>query len=56
VLVEAWEKECAELTKLGTKKKDLPSKPKLGKKPQLPALDDEEDDVEDEPIEDDGGD
>ncbi|KAF7372315.1 hypothetical protein MVEN_00091700 [Mycena venus] len=54
VLVEAWEKECAGLTELGTKKKDLPSKPKLGKKPQLPAIDDEEEDVEEELMENDG--
>jgi hypothetical protein len=55
VLVEAWEKECAGLTELGTKKKDLPSKPKLGKNPQLPAVDDEEDDVEKEPMEENDG-
>jgi hypothetical protein len=39
VLVEAWEKECTGLIELGTRKKDLSSKPKLGKKPQLPAVD-----------------
>ncbi|KAJ7708478.1 hypothetical protein B0H14DRAFT_3903025 [Mycena olivaceomarginata] len=55
VLVGAWEKECAGLTELGTKKKDLPSKPKLGKNPQLPAVDDEEDDVEKEPMEENDG-
>ncbi|KAJ7840387.1 hypothetical protein B0H14DRAFT_3869489 [Mycena olivaceomarginata] len=55
VLVEAWEKECAGLTELGTKKKDLPSKPTLGKNPQLPAVDDEEDDVEKEPMEENDG-
>ncbi|KAJ6477513.1 hypothetical protein C8R45DRAFT_833358 [Mycena sanguinolenta] len=48
VLVAAWEEECDRLMKLGTKKKDLPSKPKLGKKLQLPAMEDEEDDLEDE--------
>ncbi|KAJ6525391.1 hypothetical protein B0H19DRAFT_1199109 [Mycena capillaripes] len=55
VLVEAWEKECAGLTELGTKKKDLPYKPKLGKKPQLPAVDDEEDDVEEQLMEENDG-
>ncbi|KAJ7209457.1 hypothetical protein C8J57DRAFT_1098537 [Mycena rebaudengoi] len=46
--VGRWETECARLTGLGTKKKDLPAKPKLAKKPQLPVVDDEDDDLDDD--------
>ncbi|KAJ7055425.1 hypothetical protein C8F01DRAFT_994292 [Mycena amicta] len=35
--VREWEAECAELSRLGARKKDLPPKPKLGLKPKLPA-------------------
>ncbi|KAJ6453506.1 hypothetical protein C8R45DRAFT_945042 [Mycena sanguinolenta] len=48
MLVAVWEEECNRLMKLGTKKKDLPSKPKLGKKQQLPTTEEEEDNLEDE--------
>ncbi|CAK5266148.1 unnamed protein product [Mycena citricolor] len=41
--VEAWGQECRELIKGGSWKKDLPVKPKLGKKPQLPQLEDDTD-------------
>ncbi|KAJ6619104.1 hypothetical protein B0H10DRAFT_2371271, partial [Mycena sp. CBHHK59/15] len=51
--VEAWAADCSKLVESGVKKKDLPPKPKLGKKPQLPAVeDDEEDEVEEEPDDD----
>ncbi|KAJ7883672.1 hypothetical protein B0H14DRAFT_2564749 [Mycena olivaceomarginata] len=50
VLVEEWEKECTGLIQLGTSKKDLSSKLKLGRKPQLPAIDDKEDDIEEDEI------
>ncbi|KAJ7707108.1 hypothetical protein B0H14DRAFT_3643855 [Mycena olivaceomarginata] len=50
VLVEEWEKECTGLIQLGARKKDLSSKPKLGRKPQLPAIEDEEDDTEEDEI------
>jgi hypothetical protein len=50
VLVEEWEKECARLIQLGARKKDLSLKPKLGRKLQLPAVDDEEDDIEEDEI------
>ncbi|KAJ7435616.1 hypothetical protein B0H11DRAFT_1937446, partial [Mycena galericulata] len=54
--VETWTKECEALTEGGARKKDLPPKPKLGKKPQVPAAedvdDDEEEEVEDEPMDD----
>ncbi|KAJ7060919.1 hypothetical protein C8F01DRAFT_941240, partial [Mycena amicta] len=33
--VREWEAECAELSRLGARKKDLPPKPKLGLKPKL---------------------
>jgi hypothetical protein len=36
-LVEAWIAGCSRLTELGTKKKDLPPTPKLGKKPKVPV-------------------
>jgi hypothetical protein len=36
------------LLEMGTKKKDLPTKPKLGKKPKVPAADDDESNEEDE--------
>ncbi|KAJ7722553.1 hypothetical protein DFH07DRAFT_783795 [Mycena maculata] len=52
--VEAWEKECEALTKGGARKKDLPPKPKLGKKPQVPAEEDVDDDEEEEESLDDG--
>jgi hypothetical protein len=56
VKLEAWMEECAQLVEGGTRKKDLPPKPKLGKKPQLPVLndagDDDEDEVEEEPMDD----
>ncbi|KAJ7431569.1 hypothetical protein B0H11DRAFT_1941445 [Mycena galericulata] len=51
--VEAWAEECSRLLEGGTKNKDLPPKPKLGKKPQAPVVDDEEDEVEEEPRDDD---
>jgi hypothetical protein len=47
--VEPWTEECTKLLQAGTRKKDLPPKPKLGKKPQIPVIDDEDDDVEEEP-------
>ncbi|KAJ7458280.1 hypothetical protein B0H11DRAFT_1873243 [Mycena galericulata] len=54
--VETWTKECEALTEGGARKKDLLPKPKLGKKPQVPAAedvdDDEEEEVEDEPMDD----
>lgn len=34
--VEVWSAECSKLHDVGVKKKDLPLKPKLGKKPQVP--------------------
>ncbi|KAJ7659791.1 hypothetical protein DFH06DRAFT_1130547 [Mycena polygramma] len=46
--VEAWSLTCSELLNAGTKKKDLPPKPKLGLKPQLPVEEDVEEDEEDE--------
>ncbi|KAJ7765435.1 hypothetical protein DFH07DRAFT_770146 [Mycena maculata] len=49
--VEAWSQECSKLFQEGVRKKDLPPKPKLGKKPTLPAVDDEDDELEDEPDE-----
>ncbi|KAJ7722617.1 hypothetical protein B0H16DRAFT_348353, partial [Mycena metata] len=50
--VEIWSQECSELLAAKTKKKDLPPKPKLGKKPQIPVEEDDEDDLEDEVIDD----
>ncbi|KAJ7751547.1 hypothetical protein DFH07DRAFT_745381, partial [Mycena maculata] len=49
--VEAWSQECSKLFQEGVRKKDLPPKPKPGKKPTLPAVDDEDDELEDEPDE-----
>jgi hypothetical protein len=46
--VEIWSAECEKLVKQGTKKKDLPSKPKLGKKPAVPVIDDEDTEQEDD--------
>ncbi|KAJ7208787.1 hypothetical protein C8J57DRAFT_1151481, partial [Mycena rebaudengoi] len=46
VLVGEWEAECSELLKAGVKKNRLPPKPKLGKKPQLPTVEDDEDEPE----------
>ncbi|KAJ7449377.1 hypothetical protein B0H11DRAFT_1877798 [Mycena galericulata] len=51
--VEEWSTKCSELTAEGVKKKDLPPKPKLGKKPQVPAADGEEEDEEEEPADED---
>lgn len=50
--VEAWSMKCSQLLQNGIKKKDLPPKPKLGKKPVLPVEDNEEDDLEEEQIDD----
>jgi hypothetical protein len=53
--VEAWSQTCLELLAGKTKKKDLPPKPKLGKKPQIPVEEveeDEEEDVDDEVMDD----
>ncbi|KAF8177506.1 hypothetical protein K438DRAFT_1939026, partial [Mycena galopus ATCC 62051] len=50
--VEAWSKTCTELLAAKTKKKDLPPKPKLDKKPQIPVKEDEDDDVDDEVMDD----
>ncbi|KAJ6503611.1 hypothetical protein C8R45DRAFT_818062 [Mycena sanguinolenta] len=52
VEVEIWSAECSKLVGEGVKKKDLPPKPKLGKKPTVPVADDDEDDVEEEPMDD----
>ncbi|KAJ7071839.1 hypothetical protein B0H15DRAFT_793183 [Mycena belliarum] len=41
--VERWEERCAALTAGGTRKKDLPKKPKCTKKPELPKDDANED-------------
>ncbi|KAJ6535732.1 hypothetical protein B0H19DRAFT_963687 [Mycena capillaripes] len=46
--VEVWSTECSKLLEMGTKKKDLPPKPKLGKKPKVPVADDDESDEEEE--------
>ncbi|KAJ7126223.1 hypothetical protein C8R44DRAFT_734109 [Mycena epipterygia] len=46
--VETWTRHCSDLLATGTRKKDHPPKPKLGKKPQLPAEEDDEDEMEDE--------
>ncbi|KAJ6453622.1 hypothetical protein C8R47DRAFT_1083368 [Mycena vitilis] len=45
---EAWSKTCSTLLTAKTKKKDLPPKPKLGKKPQLPVEENVEEDYEDD--------
>jgi hypothetical protein len=50
--VEIWSAECSKLVAEGVKKKDLPPKPKLGKKPTIPVVDDEDDDLEDEVMDD----
>ncbi|KAJ7511036.1 hypothetical protein B0H11DRAFT_1700953 [Mycena galericulata] len=50
--VEKWSAERSKLLEGGVKKRDLPPKPKLGKKPSLPVVDDEEDEVEEERIDD----
>ena len=54
--VEMWSAKCSKLVPGGTKKKDLPPKPKLGKKLQVLAIndgdDDEGDEVEEEPVDD----
>jgi hypothetical protein len=42
VAVQRWEERCAELTRIGTRKKDLLCKPKRAKKPELPKDDDED--------------
>ncbi|KAK7041146.1 hypothetical protein R3P38DRAFT_3453333 [Favolaschia claudopus] len=49
--VENWTSECSKLQETGLRKKDLPPKPKLGKKPKLPVVEDEDEDEEDEPNE-----
>ncbi|KAJ7346192.1 hypothetical protein DFH08DRAFT_701616 [Mycena albidolilacea] len=53
--VDAWATECLRLLALGTKKKDLPVKPKLGKKPKPPVVDEEESEEEEEVNEDGDG-
>jgi hypothetical protein len=50
--VEAWPQTCSELLVAKTKKKDLPPKPKPGKKPQIPVEEDEEEDVDNEVMDD----
>ncbi|KAJ7935049.1 hypothetical protein B0H13DRAFT_1591243 [Mycena leptocephala] len=42
VSVQQWEEKCAELTGMGTRKKDLPRKPKRAKKPELPKDNDDD--------------
>jgi hypothetical protein len=49
--VKVGSAECSWLLRLNTRKKDLPSKPKLGKKPMAPVMEDEESDEEEEPNE-----
>ncbi|KAF8195977.1 hypothetical protein K438DRAFT_1826825 [Mycena galopus ATCC 62051] len=44
--VKNWTADCAKLVQQGVKKKDLPPKPKLAKKPKVPAV--EEEDLDDE--------
>ncbi|KAJ7310055.1 hypothetical protein DFH08DRAFT_823332 [Mycena albidolilacea] len=46
--VEAWSADCSKLVAEGVRKKDLPPKPKLGKKPKLPVVEDNESDEEEE--------
>jgi hypothetical protein len=46
--VEVWSAECSKLVAKGVRKKDLPPKPKLGKKPKLPVVEDNESDKEEE--------
>ncbi|KAJ7165293.1 hypothetical protein C8R46DRAFT_900560 [Mycena filopes] len=46
--VEIWSQTCTKLLAAKMKKKDLPPKPKLGKKPQIPVEEDNEDNVEEE--------
>ncbi|KAJ7304843.1 hypothetical protein DFH08DRAFT_945056 [Mycena albidolilacea] len=50
--VEIWSVECSKLVAEGVKKKDLPPKPKPGKKPTVPVVDDEDDDLEDKVMDD----
>ncbi|KAJ7429685.1 hypothetical protein FB451DRAFT_987050, partial [Mycena latifolia] len=51
--VEAWAVDCSKLLLSGVKKKDMPPKPKLGKKPHPPAVEeDEEDELEEEQADD----
>ncbi|KAJ7655547.1 hypothetical protein DFH06DRAFT_992156 [Mycena polygramma] len=52
--VKAWEVDCARLLESGTRKKDLLPKPKLGKKPKLPVVEEEEESDEEDTAE--GGD
>jgi hypothetical protein len=49
--VDEWTAVCAELMALGSRKKNLPPKPKLGKKPTLaePADDPEDEKGDGEP-------
>jgi hypothetical protein len=49
--VEDWTKECSRLLELGTRKKDWPPKPKVGKKLKIPIVEEEESDEEEEPNE-----
>jgi hypothetical protein len=53
--LEAWVTECSKLLALGTKKKDLPVKLKLSKKPKPPVVDEEESEEEEEGNEDGDG-
>ncbi|KAJ7318526.1 hypothetical protein DFH08DRAFT_1036288 [Mycena albidolilacea] len=46
--VETWSVECSKLVGEGARKKDLPAKPKLGKKPKLPVVEEEDTDEEEE--------
>jgi hypothetical protein len=41
--VAQWETQCAVLTAGGARKKDLPKKPKRAKKPELPKVDESDD-------------
>ncbi|KAJ7123908.1 hypothetical protein C8R46DRAFT_928097 [Mycena filopes] len=49
--VEVWSETCARLLESGTKKKNLPHKPKLGKKPKLPVVEEKEESEEEEEVE-----
>ncbi|KAF8175511.1 hypothetical protein K438DRAFT_1771121 [Mycena galopus ATCC 62051] len=46
--VKSWTADCTKLVQQGVKKKDLPPKPKLAKKPKVPAVEEEEEDDEGE--------
>ncbi|KAJ7301742.1 hypothetical protein DFH08DRAFT_827282 [Mycena albidolilacea] len=46
--VEVWSAECSKLVVKGVRKKDLPPKPKLGKKPKLLVVGNDESDEEEE--------